>query len=148
MEDLEFLLRLCTAVFAGLCIGFERQWRHKSAGLKTTMLVTAGAAIFTMLAIQFSDFSENVDVTRIIAQVVSGIGFLGAGIIFKEGLNVHGLTTATTMWCSAAIGCVAGSGYFIQTIICTVLVLLVNIALQPLDRLLKSRNTQEDSSDE
>ena len=148
MENSEFLLRLSTAVFAGLCIGFERQWRHKSAGLKTTMLVTAGSAIFTMLAIQFSDFSENVDVTRIIAQVVSGIGFLGAGIIFKEGLNVHGLTTATTMWCTAAIGCVAGSGYFIQTVICTVLVLIVNIALQPLDKWLKSRNPQEGTRNE
>lgn len=148
MENSEFLLRLSTAVFAGLCIGFERQWRHKSAGLKTTMLVTAGSAIFTMLAIQFSDFSENVDVTRIIAQVVSGIGFLGAGIIFKEGLNVHGLTTATTMWCTAAIGCVAGSGYFIQTVICTVLVMIVNIALQPLDKWLKSRNTQEGTRNE
>lgn len=148
MENTEFLLRLCTAIFAGLCIGFERQWRHKSAGLKTTMLVTAGSAIFTMLAIQFKDFSSDVDVTRIIAQVVSGIGFLGAGIIFKEGLNVHGLTTAATIWCSAAIGCVAGSGFFVETLISTVIVLSVNIALQPLDRWLKNRDTQDEGRTE
>src|SRR5690606_6750576 len=112
METTEFLLRLCAAAFAGPCIGFERQLHHKSAGLKTNMLVATGAAISTLLSIQYNHFSNDVDVTRIIAQVVSGIGFLGAGIIFSEGVNVHGLTTAAAIWCSAAIGSVAGSGFY------------------------------------
>lgn len=103
------------------------------------MLVTAGAAIFTMLSIQFSQDSNDVDATRIIAQVVTGVGFLGAGIIFKEGFNVHGLTTAATIWCSAAIGCVAAAGFFMEAFISTALVLIVNIVLQPLDTWLKNR---------
>lgn len=139
MTTTDFLLRLCAAAFAGLCIGFERQWQHKSAGLKTTMLVATGAAIFTMLSIQFNHFSNDVDVTRIIAQVVSGVGFLGAGIIFKEGFNVHGLTTAATIWCSAAIGCIAAAGFFMEALISTALVLVINIVLQPLDTWLKGR---------
>ncbi|WP_299390571.1 MgtC/SapB family protein [uncultured Gelidibacter sp.] len=139
MTTADFLLRLSAAALAGLCIGFERQWQHKSAGLKTNMLVTAGAAIFTMFSIQLSHDAGEVDVTRIIAQVVSGVGFLGAGIIFKEGFNVHGLTTAATIWCSAAIGCVAAAGFFLETLISVALVLIINIALQPLDRWLKSR---------
>ncbi|GGG48980.1 MgtC/SapB family protein [Bizionia arctica] len=139
MTTTDFLLRLCAASLAGLLIGFERQWQHKSAGLKTNMLVATGAAIFTMLSIQFNHFSNDVDVTRIIAQVVSGIGFLGAGIIFKEGATVHGLTTAATIWCSAAIGCISGAGFFTETLICTFLVLIINIVLQPLDTWLKNR---------
>ncbi len=135
----DFLLRLSAAMFAGLCIGFERQLQHKSAGLKTNMLVATGAAIFTLLSIQFNHFSNDVDVTRIIAQVVSGVGFLGAGIIFKEGFNVHGLTTAATIWCSAAIGCVAASGYFMETFISAALVLTINVVLQPVDKWLNNR---------
>ena len=102
-------------------------------------MVATGAAIFTLLSIQFNHFSNDVDVTRIIAQVVSGVGFLGAGIIFKEGFNVHGLTTAATIWCSAAIGCVAASGYFMETFISAALVLTINVVLQPVDKWLNNR---------
>ena len=139
MTSTEFFLRLCAAALAGLCIGFERQWQHKAAGLKTNMLVAMGGAIFTMLSIQFNNFSNDVDVTRMIAQVVSGVGVLGAGIIFKVGLSVHGLTTAATIWCSAAIGCVAASGFLIEALISTSLVLMINIGLQPVDTWLKNR---------
>ena len=144
METTEFLLRLCAAAFAGLCIGFERQLHHKSAGLKTNMLVATGAAIFTMLSIQYNHFSNDVDVTRIIAQVVSGIGFLGAGIIFKEGVNVHGLTTAATIWCSAAIGCVAGSGFYMEALISAILVIIVNTAIEPFESWLRGRTKDEE----
>ncbi|QHI39054.1 hypothetical protein IMCC3317_44550 [Kordia antarctica] len=139
MTTTDFLLRLCAALLAGVFIGFERQWQRKSAGLKTNTMVATGAAIFTMLSVQLNDHSGDADVTRIIAQIVTGVGFLGAGIIFKEGTNVHGLTTAATIWCSAAIGCVAGVGFFIETAICTALVLIINIVLQPLDNWLKKR---------
>lgn len=139
METTDFLLRLCAALFGGILIGFERQWQRKSAGLKTNMLVATGAAIFTMLSIQMNEISTNVDVTRIIAQVVTGVGFLGAGIIFKEGTNIHGLTTAATIWCSAAIGCVAGAGFFLETLICIALVLIINVALRPMETWLKNR---------
>lgn len=137
----DFILRLCFALLAGLCIGFERQWHHKTTGLRTNMLVSTGAAIFVLLSIKYFELNNAIDVTRIIAQVVTGVGFLGAGIIFREGVNIHGLTSAATIWCSAAIGCVAASGFYLETLICTVLVVLVNTALEPLDNWLKKRKS-------
>lgn len=102
MTITEFTIRLLFAAFAGMLIGFERQWNNKSAGIRTNTLVAIGAALYVLLSININN--EGNGVTRIIGQVVTGIGFLGAGIIFKEGLNVRGLTTAATVWCSAAIG--------------------------------------------
>ena len=97
MELSEYILRLSIAFAAGLLIGLERQWKHKPAGLRTNTLVALGSALYVLLSIHITQ--EEGDVTRIISQVVTGIGFLGAGIIFKEGLSVHGLTTAATIWC-------------------------------------------------
>lgn len=115
MTILDFSLRLLAAIGAGLLIGFERQWNHKSAGLRTNTLVATGAAIYVLLSILLTQ--EQGDVTRIIGQVVTGVGFLGAGIIYKEGLSVYGLTTAATVWCSSAIGSIAAAGYFKETFI-------------------------------
>lgn len=139
MTNTDFTLRLLTALVAGLLIGFERQWHHKSAGLRTNTLVSLGAAIFVLLSIIITT-KDNGDVTRIIAQVVTGIGFLCAGIIFKEGLNVHGLTTAVTVWCCSAVGCLAAAGYFIETFIATFFIIGVNLILKPLDEWLTTRN--------
>ncbi|HPI54918.1 MAG TPA: MgtC/SapB family protein [Chitinophagaceae bacterium] len=139
MVILEFTLRLVTALTAGLLIGFERQWHHKSAGLRTNTLVSVGAAIFVLISILVTDKSHG-DVTRIIGQVVTGIGFLCAGIIFKEGLSVHGLTTAVTVWCCSAVGCLAAAGYFKETFIATSFIILVNLLLKPLDEWLTKRN--------
>ncbi len=135
----DFIIRLGIALIAGLIIGFERQWHHKSAGLKTNMLVATGSAIFVLLSIKMAVVEPTIDVTRIIAQVVTGVGFLGAGVIFREGASVHGLTTAATIWCSAAIGCMAATGYLLETLICTALVVFVNSFLEPLDTWLKNR---------
>ena len=139
MTTSDFILRLVVALLAGLAIGFERQWHHKAAGLKTNMLVSTGAAIFVLLSIKLTSAESNIDVTRIIAQVVTGVGFLGAGIIFREGTSVHGLGSAATIWCSAAIGCVAASGFYIETLICTAIVIIVNSFLNPIDKWLKNR---------
>jgi putative Mg2+ transporter-C (MgtC) family protein len=135
----DFVVRLGVSLLAGLIIGFERQWHHKSTGLKTNMLVATGAAIFVLLSIKIMEADPKIDVSRIIAQVVTGVGFLGAGVIFREGSSVHGLTSAATIWCSAAIGCMAAMGYFTETIICTLLVVVVNSFLEPLDKWLKNR---------
>jgi putative Mg2+ transporter-C (MgtC) family protein len=81
----------------------------------------------------------NGDVTRIIGQVVTGIGFLCAGIIFKEGLSIHGLTTAITVWCCSAVGCLAAAGYFEETLIATLFIIAVNLILKPLDDWLSNR---------
>jgi putative Mg2+ transporter-C (MgtC) family protein len=91
---------LALAVALGSIIRFERQWRNRLAGLRTNTLVALGAASFVVFAALFPEESSP---TRVAAQVLSGIGFLGAGVIFREGLNDRGLNTAATLWCSAAI---------------------------------------------
>ncbi len=142
MAHSEFTYRLLTALAAGLCIGFERDWNHKSAGLRTNTLVSVGSAIFVLISIMVTD-NGNGDVTRIIGQVVTGIGFLCAGIIFKEGQNVHGLTTAVTVWCCSAVGCLAAAGYFKETIIATFFIIAINLFLKPLDNWLTKRDRNE-----
>jgi putative Mg2+ transporter-C (MgtC) family protein len=137
MDYMQFTMRLSVALVAGFLIGFERQWHHKSAGLRTNTLVAVGAALFVLLSVNIT--ASNGDVTRIIGQVVTGIGFLGAGIIFKEGINVHGLTTAATVWCSAAIGCLAAAGFFYETLIGTIAIVLINFILMPIDKWLSKR---------
>lgn len=125
-------LNLLVALLLGSLIGFERQWRQRMAGLRTNTLVSLGAAIFVVFASQFSDTSP----TRVAAQVVSGIGFLGAGVIFKEGLNVRGLNTAATLWCSAAVGLLAGTGHWSLASVAVGLIIGVNLVLRPLVNLI------------
>ncbi|SFK47554.1 MgtC/SapB family protein [Methylocapsa palsarum] len=119
---------LFAAVVLGSAIGFERQWRQRLAGLRTNTLVSLGAAIYVVFAGQFTDAAP----TRVAAQVVSGIGFLGAGVIFKEGLNVRGLNTAATLWCSGAVGLLAGAGQWDRGAVAVALVILVNLVLRPI----------------
>jgi putative Mg2+ transporter-C (MgtC) family protein len=138
MTKTEFTLRLFVALGAGLSIGFERQWHHKSAGLRTNTLVSLGAAVFVLLSINVTENGHG-DVTRIIGQVVTGIGFLCAGIIFKDENKIHGLTTAVTVWCCSAVGCLAAAGYFKETLITTLFVISVNLVLKPLDEWLTKR---------
>jgi putative Mg2+ transporter-C (MgtC) family protein len=122
-------LNLGTAVALGAVIGFERQWRQRLAGLRTNTLVALGAASFVVYE---NLFSSEANITRVAAQVVSGIGFLGAGIIFREGLNVRGLNTAATLWCSAAVGVLAGGGALSYAALAAGLVIVVNLLLRPL----------------
>ncbi|HLP72853.1 MAG TPA: MgtC/SapB family protein [Bacteroidales bacterium] len=140
MDHKEFILRLLAALFAGLVIGIEREWQNKPAGLRTNTLVATGSALFVMLSVLITvTYGKIPDVTRIIGQVVTGIGFLGGGIIFKEGTDIHGLTTAATVWCSAAVGCLAGAGFFVETLIGVVAVVSVNLLLVPLDKWMEKR---------
>ncbi|RFM24198.1 MAG: MgtC/SapB family protein [Candidatus Thermochlorobacter aerophilum] len=100
MNTLDFITRLGLALFLGAAIGFERQWRQKSAGLRTNTLVSMGAAAFTLISFALISQDDGVykgDATRIIGQIVTGIGFLGGGVILREGLNVQGLNTAATI---------------------------------------------------
>jgi putative Mg2+ transporter-C (MgtC) family protein len=121
-------LNLIVAVLLGGAIGFERQWRQRLAGLRTNTLVSLGAAIFVVFESQFTDTSS----TRVAAQVVTGIGFLGAGVIWKEGVNVRGLNTAATLWCSCAVGMLAGAGHWSRAIFAAGIVVGVNLVLRPL----------------
>lgn len=132
MNLLQASLHLGAAVALGAAIGVERQWRQRLAGLRTTTLVALGAAGFVV----FSQLVPGeMSPTRVAAQIVSGIGFLGAGVIFKEGLNVRGLNTAATLWCSAAVGVLAGLGALAHAALLTAFVVGVNLLLRPLVRL-------------
>lgn len=137
MTTLEFALRLLTALSSGFIIGFERQWHQKSAGLRTNIMVATGAALYVLLSVNLT--VENGDPTRIIGQVVTGVGFLGAGIIFKEGINIRGLTTAATIWCSAAIGSMAAAGYYLETLIGVLAIVSINVILVPFDKWLAAK---------
>jgi putative Mg2+ transporter-C (MgtC) family protein len=132
------------ATLMGACIGFERQWRQRMAGLRTNTLVAIGAASFVIFESLFPDDGSP---TRVAAQVVSGIGFLGAGIIFREGLQVTGLNTAATLWCSAAVGLLAGSGHPLHAALATMFVVLVNLTLRPLVRIINRQPIAQTESD-
>lgn len=126
---LHTVVSLAVAFSLGSIIGFERQWRQRLAGLRTNTLVAVGAAIFVLFA---SLVEGDASPTRVAAQIVSGIGFLGAGIIFKEGFNVRGLNTAATLWCSAAVGVMCGAGFYLHAVVATVFIISVNLFLRPL----------------
>jgi putative Mg2+ transporter-C (MgtC) family protein len=116
------------AAFAfGTAIRAERQYRQRSAGLRTNVLVALGAAAFVDFGIRLAGPAS----TQVMAYVVSGIGFLGAGAIMKEGLNVRGLNTAATLWCSAAVGAAAGAGLIIESELLTLFVIAGNTLLRP-----------------
>lgn len=108
MQILDFVLRLGAALLMGAVVGLERQWRQRMAGTRTNALVSAGASAFVMCAFMVRDTSRSE--AQIVSYVVSGVGFLGAGVIFKDAGSVRGLNTAATIWCSAAIGAISGLG--------------------------------------
>ena len=114
---------LLLSVFLGFLIGLERESKHSSVGTRTISLIMLGSCIYTLISIHYF----NSDPTRVIAQIVSGIGFIGAGIIFKSGINIIGLTTASTVWTSSAIGVLVGLELFQLAVISTLLVLGINI---------------------
>jgi putative Mg2+ transporter-C (MgtC) family protein len=127
--------RLLVALVLGICIGAERQWRQRAAGLRTNTLVCLGAAAFVDLGLTIAP-----NTTQVIAYVVSGVGFLGAGAIMKDGASIRGLNTAATLWCSAAVGACAGSGEMLDAVFVTALLLGVNSALRPIGRFIDRRS--------
>ena len=133
MEALHFALNVGAALLMGMAIGFERQFRQRTAGLRTNALVCVGAALFVSLS-RLLDVGNNphLDPTRIASYVVSGIGFLGGGVILREGLTVRGMNTAATLWCSAAVGALSGSGFPLHALAGAAVVLGVHLGLRPL----------------
>ncbi|MFQ3587883.1 MAG: MgtC/SapB family protein [Fimbriimonadaceae bacterium] len=123
------LLNLSAAFVLGALIGLERQWRKRIVGIRTNALVAVGAAMFVALAAQVENEQSP---TRIAAQVVSGIGFLGAGVIIRDGLNVRGVNTAATLWCAAGVGVLAGTGCIAIAATGVALVLAANLGLRSL----------------
>ena len=131
----DFTLRLIASIVAGAMVGLEREFNNKSAGFRTNTLVAMGACIYVLINVRLADHG-GADPTRIIGQIVTGIGFLGAGVILHHGGNIHGLTTAATIWVSAALGSLAGLGLFMEVLICTVAVLIINTTFKT-DKFLK-----------
>jgi putative Mg2+ transporter-C (MgtC) family protein len=133
----DIFLRLVLAAGLGGAIGLEREYRHKPAGLRTNMLIALGSALFAVLSIEVGAGAGSPD--RIAAQVITGIGFLGAGAILRTGDNVHGLTTAATIWVNAAIGMAAGIGEYRVAIGATAITLAVLALLPVMERMFEER---------
>lgn len=126
---LEFIIDILVCFILSSVIGFERQWRRRNIGLRTNVLVSLGSFLFTVLSVRLNVEGDS---TRVAAQVVSGIGFLGAGVILKDGLHIRGLNTAATLWCNAAIGVLCAYGFINEATIGTLLILISNILLRKL----------------
>jgi putative Mg2+ transporter-C (MgtC) family protein len=131
MPPLELTLRLLLAAGLGAAIGLERELRRKPAGLRTNILIALGAALFTTLSMRLAVGGGTPD--RIAAQIVTGIGFLGAGAILRSGHSITGMTTAATIWVNAAVGMAAGAGEFAMATIATAITLAVLALLPPLE---------------
>lgn len=139
----QFTIRVLSALAAGFLIGIEREFKNKHAGLKTNTLVSLGAAVFVLISLRFYG-DDYTDITRVVSQVAIGVGFLGAGTIMKRGENVHGLTTAATIWCSAGAGSLAAFGMYWELLILTVLVVLINFVFGKIDDKI-SKNASEEN---
>lgn len=140
--EISLCLRLIMAAFLGSIIGYERETMNRTAGLRTHVMTAIGSALFTMLSIYFFDYGLYArDPARVAAQIVSGIGFLGAGAIMKNGSNIKGLTTASTLWAVAAIGMACGVGAFRLATASCLITLLGLILLRKIEDHLTGKNT-------
>jgi len=137
----EIVIRLLVSLFIGIIIGLEREIHLKSAGLRTSVLICLGATIFSIASIEFNSMTGLADPSRIAAQIVTGIGFLGAGAIIQTRGSVHGLTTAATIWVMASLGLAVGLGMFVLGIGGAILTLVVLIAFQWIEYLVKGKKT-------
>ena len=149
MELKIYIFRIACALFFGFCIGLERQIRKRNAGLVTNTLVAIGACSFILIsesiistAIQ-SGGPVNNDNLRVLSQVVTGIGFLGAGVILKDGVTIHGLNSAATLWCSAAVGCLCGYGLWKEALVSSVAILITNWLFKWLEHRMAQKNPNE-----
>jgi len=142
----EFVLRLGVGVGCGALIGIERQWQARRAGLRTNALVATGATLFVLYSVVTNDSSP----TRVASYVVSGVGFLGGGVILREGFNVRGLNTAATLWCSAAVGVLAAGGHPLFALIATGTVVGIHLLGRPLGHLIDHGDSvvEEDEDDQ
>lgn len=137
--------RLLASIFCGAVIGLEREWHRKQAGLRTMILICLGSTLYiTVSQLAAMSAQQPFDVTRVAAQVVTGVGFIGAGAIIMGRGQVHGLTTAATIWTVAAIGLIIGAGYPILGLAVTALVLIILILIKPLARLVLRRFIDEE----
>ena len=147
LAETDILIRLLVSALLGGIIGLEREWSHKVAGLRTHALVAIGACLLTIISISgFSSFmdgstSVRYDPSRIISNIIVGIGFIGGGAILKKGNQIQGITTAATLWVVAAIGISTGVGFIREAILTTVIVYFILSVLYKLERWLDNKRT-------
>lgn len=141
MNNYDFLFNLSICFLLSFLIGMERQYRKRIIGLRTTILVSLGAFLF----VTFSFSVGSLDLSRIASQVVTGIGFLGAGVILKDGKKIRGLTTAATLWCDAAIGILCAGGAIFEAILGTLIILFANIILRHINKLINNLSDTKNS---
>ena len=144
------VISIILATFLGAAIGIERELSGKAAGLRTNVLICLGAAIFTIISKRMVDVTEG-STTRIAAQIVTGVGFLGAGAVIQDRGGVHGLTTAATIWLVASIGMACGAGFYKLAVASTLIVIIVLLGLLQLVRFLKrykKKNSTESIPDD
>ncbi len=144
MQWTDFSLRLLAAVVSGGLIGLERQWRQRMTGLRTNALVAMGAAMFVMAGVLVPGVDSQ---GRIASYIVSGIGFLGGGVILKDGFNIRGLNTAATLWCTAAVGVLAGLGHPVLAAVGTCAVLAANLLLRFAAQLINRTPVESESAE-
>ncbi|MBI6119335.1 MgtC/SapB family protein [Salegentibacter maritimus] len=145
MELAEFSISIGLAAIAGLFIGIEREFSGKSAGLKTNALVALGACVFILVSLEFKG-DEFVDTSRVLGQVVTGIGFIGAGTILQHGKNVKGLTTAATIWCSAGAGALAALQMYTELLVVCITIVAINLLFGFIERkLMAKKRTQKEN---
>ena len=138
MSEVEIILRLSLSLICGLIIGIERQWHHKNAGLKTNTLVAVGSTAFALISEH--GFGPNSNPTQIAAGVVTGIGFLGAGVIMRRGGSVQGINTAATLWATASMGLAIGVGFYRLALLLLVTVLIIQLPLRWVARIIDKRS--------
>ncbi len=136
-----FFLRVLVALLLGAMIGAERQLRQRLSSLRTNTLVSTGACLFVLMTQSIPGMEINA--SRVAAAVISGIGFLGGGVIMRDGINVRGLNTAATLWCTAAIGVLCSMGLLLEATIGSLIILCANIVLRELTLLMNDRQSQE-----
>jgi putative Mg2+ transporter-C (MgtC) family protein len=145
LSDAELIQRLILAAVLGGALGLEREMRNKSAGLRTNILIAIGSALFTVMSIELGD-PRGADPGRVAAQIVTGVGFLGAGAIMRTDAGIHGLTTAATIWVNAAVGVAVGGGEYHLAVIATVVTLAVLLVLVPLEKWMDRRWSTKDKN--
>jgi putative Mg2+ transporter-C (MgtC) family protein len=136
----EDVLKLLIALLVGAIIGAEREYKSKAAGFRTVILVTVGSCLFTILSIQLGDANNQ---GRIAANIVTGIGFLGAGAIYRDKISIRGLTTATTIWISAALGMAIGCGQYHLTFTVTTIVMIILLSFSWFQKIIDTVNQEK-----
>ena len=145
--ELADILAVVLAVVLGAVVGIEREFKQKAAGLRTNVLICVGAAVFTIISRKMGA-EDNQSITRIAAQIVTGVGFLGAGAIIRDRAGVLGLTTATIIWLVASIGMACGAGYYKLALATTAIVISVLIGLSNLERAVRRWRLKEQVTDD